>query len=353
VSPRPIDLRSDTVTRPTPGMREAIARAEVGDDTLGDDPSVRALEARIAALLGKEAALLFPSGAMANLAAVALHGAAGEEIIVEGTAHVFDWELGAAAALFGVQLRPVGATDGVLETAAVEAAVRPDSPWFPRTTAIFVENTHNAAGGRVMPIARMEEIRAIAARHGLAVHLDGTRLWNAAAATGSPERAWAALADTVMVTLSKGLGCPVGSLLAGPVDRIAHARRLRRRLGGDMRQAGILASAGLYALDHHRDRLAEDHHRARRLASACRALPGIHVNEPDTNIVMLDLPPALTAAAAATALAARGILLSDFGPRRLRAVTHLDIDDAGIDAASAALRGLLADAPAATGRQGS
>lgn len=342
---RIIDLRSDTVTRPTPAMREAIARAEVGDDSLGDDPTVKRLEARVAELLGKEAALFFPSGIMANEAALLVLAPPGTEVIVEATSHYVDWEDGAPAHWAGVQLRPVPTPDGILTAELVRAAIRSPSPFHVRTSLIAVENTHNAAGGRILPLETMRAIGAVAREHGLPVHLDGARLWNAAVATGLPEAAWAAEADTVMVTLSKGLGCPAGSLLAGEARVIEEAWRIRRRLGGGMRQIGLLAAAGLYALDHHRERLAEDHARARMLAALAREIPGIRVVEPETNIVMLDLEvEGLTARAVLEGLAERGVRMSEFSGRRIRAVTHLDVDDEGIRRAAAALAEVIAAA---------
>jgi len=339
-----VDLRSDTVTRPTPGMREAIVRAEVGDDVLGDDPTVRRLEERIAEILGKEAALFFPSGTMANQTAIAVLTRPATEVVAEATAHVLDWEDAAAAQWAGVQIRPVPTTDGILTPDAVEAAIRRPARFSIRTSLICLENTHNAAGGRVMSIETMRAIRDVASRHGIPVHLDGARLWNASAATGIPEAEFAEQADTVMVTLSKGLGCPVGSLLAGPAPLIEEAWRLRRRHGGGMRQAGILAAAGIYALDHHRERLALDHERARRLAERIAEMPGIQVVSPDTNIVMVDiLREDLDADQVARRLAANGVLTTPFAERRLRAVTHLDIDDDAIDRAADAFEAALAD----------
>lgn len=335
-----VDLRSDTVTRPTPGMRAAIADAEVGDDALGDDPTVRALEARVAELLGKDAALLFPSGIMANLTAILAHTEPGSEAVVEASAHVVDWEDCGAAHVGGVQLRTVEGDGGLLDPEAVRAAIRAAGPHHPRTRLLCVENTHNAAGGRVLPLERLRALRAVAAERGVAVHMDGARLWNASAATGVPLEAWAAEADTVMVTLSKGLGCPVGSMLAFPAALTERVRRLRRRLGGSMRQSGVLAAAGLYALEHHRERLAQDHARARAIAEACEGRPGVRVVAPETNIVMLELERA-DAAAVAAALRERGILTSVFSPTRLRAVTHLDVDDDGVARAARALAAVL------------
>ena len=343
---RSIDLRSDTVTRPTPAMRHAIAEADVGDDALGDDPTVARLEAEVAALLGKEAALFFPSGIMANETALAVLAPRGTEAITDATSHLVDWELGAAAALSGIQLRAVPTPDGFLTADLVEAAIRPPLRLQLRTSAVCLENTHNAAGGRVHPLPDMQAVAAVAQRHGLPVHLDGARLWNATAATGVPEADYAACADTVMVTLSKGLGCPVGSVLAAAADLIDDARIVRRRFGGAMRQAGILAAAGLHALAHHRERLKEDHARAATLARLCSGIDGIGVVEPETNIVMLDLePPAWTAGTFVRALAEHDVHLVEFTARRLRAVTHLDVDDDGIRRAADAIAAVAAAFP--------
>ncbi|MFS8637648.1 MAG: GntG family PLP-dependent aldolase [Gemmatimonadota bacterium] len=334
-----VDLRSDTVTRPTPGMREAIARAEVGDDVLGDDPTVKKLEERVAEILGKEAALFFPSGTMANQTAVAILTTPGTEVIIEETGHILDWEGGAAAQWAGIQLRPVPTADGLLTPELVQRAIRPDVRMGVRTSLICLENTHNAAGGKIMPLETMRAIRDIAARRGIPIHLDGARLWNASVAAGIPEAMFAAEADTVMVTLSKGLGCPVGSLLAGTAELIGEAWYVRRRHGGGMRQSGILAAAGLYALEHHRERLAEDHARARRLAELLDGTPGIRVIPPETNIVMIDIEREdLDAFALVERARARGVLLTPFTATRVRAVTHLDVDDAGIERAAAATR---------------
>ena len=333
-----VDLRSDTVTRPSPAMRQAIANAVVGDDTLGDDPTVRALEGRVAAILGKEAAAFFPSGIMANQTALLVLGRPGTEVVCEAGCHIVDWELGGAAVHSGMQLRGVATPDGILTAELAAPAIRPVSPFLVQTSVIALENTHNGAGGRVTPIATMRALRELALERGLGVHLDGARLWNASAASGVPEAEYAACADTVMVTLSKGLGCPVGSLLAGSAEVMERARIARRRLGGSLRQAGILAAAGIHALDHHRDRLPEDHARARRLATMAAGIDGLRVIEPDTNIVMFDVTrDDRSAGDVAAALAARGVLMVPFTPTRVRAVTHLDVDDYGIERAAAAL----------------
>lgn len=348
-----VDLRSDTVTRPTPAMRAAMAAAEVGDDVFGDDPTVHALEAKVAQLLGKEAALLVPSGTMANQLAVRVHCRPGDEAIVHAGAHVLNYEGGAAAALSGVTLRALASTDGSLGVAAVAAALHlADDPHLAPTRLICFENTNNACGGTVVPEADVAAVANLARSHGLAMHLDGARLWNAAVATGRPLTALAACFDTVSVCLSKGLGAPVGSLLAGTRAHIHHARRVRKQFGGGMRQAGILAAAGLHALEHHLARLADDHHRARTLAEGIAEVPGLTVDRArvETNLVYFDVDPDHPAAQAGLAqaridltarLRARGVWIAGTASR-LRAVTHLDVDDAGIERALAELRSVMA-----------
>jgi len=334
----PLDLRSDTVTRPTQGMREAMFQAEVGDDVLDHDPTTLALEERVAELLGKERALFFPSGIQANQTALAVHGRPGSEVILEAGAHIFNYEEGAGAVLSGLQLRPVPTEDGLLTPRMIREAIRPPSPYVPPTCLVAVENTHNSAGGRILPLRTLSEIRDVVLAAGIPLHLDGARLWHACVETGHPPSHYGALADTVMVCLSKGLGAPVGSLLAGSAEAMERAWRIRRRLGGGMRQSGILAAAGLYALEFHRDRLAEDHARARELARAASAIPGLRVDLPETNIVMLDiLADDVSPGKVLDHLASEGVLMVQFGPRRLRAVTHLDVDDQGILRAAAAL----------------
>ncbi|UCF21047.1 MAG: aminotransferase class I/II-fold pyridoxal phosphate-dependent enzyme [Gemmatimonadota bacterium] len=337
-----VDLRSDTVTRPSPGMRRAIAEAEVGDDVLGDDPTVKVLQERLAGLLGKEAALFFPSGTQANQVGILLNSEPGSEAICELNAHVFHYEFAGAAAWSGVQLRQVPTEDGVLTAELARPYIRPESPHLARTSLICAENTHNMAGGKVMPLEVLRGLRELADEHGLPLHLDGARLWNASAATGIPPAEFAAQAETVMVSLSKGLGAPIGSALAGTAGAIDRAWTLRKRLGGGMRQVGILAAAGIYALDHNLPRLCEDHARARRLAEFIDGLAGFRVVPPDTNIVMIvverdDLAPTDVVGF----LEERGVLILATGPRRLRAVTHLDVDDAGIESACAAFEALI------------
>ena len=282
-------------------------------------------------MLGKEAALLFPSGVMANLTAMHLVAERGTEVVIEARGHILDWELGGATIIAGVQLRSVTTADGVLTAALAREAIRPGLKNQMRTSAIAVENTHNGAGGKILPLAEMQRIYDVARAHNLRVHLDGARLWNASAATGVPESEYAKCADTVMVTLSKGLGCPAGSMLAGTRADMDAGRVIRRRLGGTMRQAGILAAAGSYALEHHRARLREDHEHATLLAQHASKIKGVKVVTPETNIVMLDVDDANHVV---EKLKERGVLMSLFTPTRVRAVTHLDVSAAAITKAA-------------------
>jgi threonine aldolase len=344
-----VDLRSDTVTRPTAAMRSAMAAAEVGDDVYGEDPTVTELERRVAELLGHEAAVFTPTGSLANQLGMRLLVAPGQEIVCDAQAHVVRAELGAAATFSGITTRTWDASRGLVDPYVVRDFVRPNAgPYLVSTSAIAVENTHNFGGGTVQPLDRLQAVRAIADEHGLGVHLDGARLWNAHVATGVPLNAYGAVADTVSVCLSKGLGAPVGSVLASSAARVAEARVWRKRYGGGMRQVGILAAAGLHALDHHLDRLADDHVRAQRLAFAIgEAVDGVVVPEHvETNIVVLDLGPTpWTAAALATAAREQGVLVSALGPTFARLVTHLDVDDDGLDHAVDVLTRLLRSAP--------
>lgn len=329
-----VDLRSDTVTRPTEAMREAMLRAPVGDDCYGEDPSVQALEEATAEILGKERALFFPSGIMANQAAILAQSTPGSELLLESRAHLLHYEEGSVAAHGGVLVRPIHAEGGLLSAASVKAALRAPSPFQPLTRILALENTHLDSGGRALPPSQVSEIAEVARGFGLALHMDGARLWNASVAVGAPARDLVAPVDTVMTCLSKGLAAPVGSMLAGSAQVIDRAWRIRRRLGGQMRQAGMLAAAGLYALEHHRDRLAVDHARARVLASGLDALPGLRVATPETNIVMIDVhDTGWTVDAVLAGLRARGVRMGPFGPGRIRAVLHLDVDDAGVDQA--------------------
>jgi threonine aldolase len=340
-----VDLRSDTVTRPTAAMRAAMAGAEVGDDVYGEDPTVTELERRVAALLGHEAAVFTPSGSLANQLGMRLLVAPGEEIVADSQAHVVRAELGAAATFSGITTRTWDAPRGLVDPEVVREFVRPaGGPYLVSTTAIAVENTHNFGGGTVQPLDRLQAVREIADEHGLGVHLDGARLWNAHVASGVPLHAYGALADTVSVCLSKGLGAPVGSVLASSAERVARARVWRKRYGAGMRQIGILAAAGLHALDHHVTRLADDHARAQRLAFALAEAVD-DVVEPEhveTNIVVLDLrPTSWTAADLAAAAREEGVLVSALGPTFARLVTHLDVDDEGLEHASGVLTRLL------------
>lgn len=338
-----VDLRSDTVTRPSAAMRAAIAAAEVDDDVLGKDPTVERLELRTAELLGKEAALFFPSGTQANQTAILLHTRPGSEAICEADAHVFHYEYASASWLAGVQLVPVPSERGRLTADRVRAAIRPGDRHHPRTTLICVEQTHGASGGSVVPLEALEAVRRVADEHGLPIHMDGARLWHAAVALARPPADVAATADTVMASLSKGLGCPAGSMLAGPAALIERAWTIRKRLGGGMRQVGILAAAGLHALEHHLPRLGEDHARARRLYEACREIDGLAPVEPDTNTLRIDVTrEGLAAAEVERRLRERAVWILALGPDWLRAVTHRDVDDEAIERAIEALRGAMA-----------
>jgi threonine aldolase len=334
VSARVVDLRSDTVTRPTDAMRAAMATAEVGDDVYGEDPTVRALEERVAALFGKPAALFTPTGSMANVLAVRSLVGVGEEVLCDASAHIARAELGAHAAFTGLTMRTwVGRP---VELDMIESMFAPDmGPFFVATKAIALENTHNFGGGAVTPIEDMQAVRRFADERGIGVHVDGARIFNAHVATGTPLDVYGACADVLAVCLSKGLGAPVGSLVVGSAEAIADARVWRKRLGGGMRQVGILAAAGLYALDHHIGRLADDHEHARLLAEAC----GVDPSQVDTNIVVVDVPDAAAVVASARE---HDVLVSAVGPRALRLVTHLDVTRADVETAAAVLGKVLA-----------
>ncbi len=336
-----VNLLSDTQTRPTAAMRAAIAAADVGDEQRGEDPTVNALQDRVAALLGLQAALFLPSGTMCNAIGFQLHLRPGDELLLHASAHPVGFEAGGPAALAGAMIRTLPGEGGIFEADAVRAAIRPvGDRHAPRTRCVSVEQTTNLGGGRVWPLEQCVSVLGAAAEHGLRTHLDGARLLNAVVASGVPAADWARGFDTAWIDFSKGLGAPVGAALAGSAELIEEAFRLKHRLGGAMRQAGIIAAAGLYALDHHVDRLAEDHARARRLAEGLATLPGVEL-EPasvETNIVVLDVPDA---PAFSAALAERGVRIGAIGPRRLRAVTHLDVDDDGIERALAAARQIL------------
>jgi len=340
----PIDFRSDTVTKPTDAMRAAMAKAEVGDDVFGEDPTVNRLQDTVAALLGKEAALLVPSGTMGNQVSLGVLTRPGDEIICDAAAHCISFEGGALAALWGVQARTVAAPRGLLDPADVEALIRPVADHYPRTRVIEVENTHNRGGGAVYPLARVQALAALAKARGLHLYMDGARLWNACAATGVSPAEYAAGASLVSTCLSKGLGAPVGSVVAGSKELVAEARRLRKRLGGGMRQAGILAAAGLHALAHHRERLPEDHENARRLGEAVANLPGAKLLHPvDTNLVFA-IFEGQSAADLSRRFAAAGVLCLPEGsrPDLLRFITHLHIARADVDEAASRLSRALA-----------
>jgi threonine aldolase len=336
--PRMIDLRSDTVTQPTPAMREAMARAEVGDDVFGDDPTVKELEAETAAILGKEAVLYTPSGTMANQLALRGQTELGDEILVEGQAHIYYYESGAPAVLSGLMCRCLNGERGIFRAADLEAALRPADQHFAPTRLVCIENTHNRGGGKIWPLERIQEVAAAARQHGLRLHLDGARLWNASVATGIPERDYAAPFDTVSVCFSKGLGAPVGSALAGSRAVIQRVRRFRKMFGGGMRQAGIIAAGALFALRHHRARLAEDHANAKALATGLASIAGLEadVAEVETNMVrfrVLSMP----AQELVEKLQARGVLVLAVGHDTIRAVTNLMVsaEDIGIAIATA------------------
>jgi threonine aldolase len=350
---RVVDLRSDTVTRPTPGMRAAMAEAPVGDDVYGEDPTVAALEARVAALLGHEAALWCPTGSLANVLGVRLLVEPGRELLCDSLAHVVRAELGAHAVTSGVTTRTWSAISpgrpvGLLDPALPLSMLVPDGgPYLVSTAAVAVENTHNFGGGTVQPLDALRELRAGVAENGVALHLDGARLWNAHVADGVPLQEYGRLFDTVSVCLSKGLGAPAGSVLVSSAEQVARARVWRKRMGGGMRQVGILAAAGLFALDHHLDRMADDHRRARTLAAACAEVvpSAVDPGTTRTNIVVLDLAGAGVLAADVVAAAAeRGVLVSAMGRHVLRAVTHLDVDGDDVDRAGHVLADALAGA---------
>jgi len=346
--PRVVDLRSDTVTLPTAAMRRAMAEAEVGDDVFGDDPTVQRLEARTADLLGKEAAVFVPSGTMGNQTALRAHTEPGDEIVVESEAHIYYYEGGAPAALSGVMCRCVAGRRGVFRGTDLESVLRPPDVHFARTRLVCIENTHNRGGGSLWPLEAILDVAATARRHDLRLHLDGARLWNAAVATGIPERDYAAPFDSVNVCFSKGLGAPVGSALAGTREFIARARRFRKQFGGGMRQAGLLAAAALHALEHHRERLAEDHAHARYLAAALARLPGVGI-DPDavqTNIVRFQVTRQ-SAREWVETLAAAGVRVLATGPDAIRAVTNLNVNRADIEYAA----GVLARVAASEARQ--
>src|SRR5688572_6351876 len=338
-TPRLIDLRSDTVTRPTAAMRRAMADAVVGDDVFGDDPTIIALENRVAQLLGKEAALFVPSGTMGNFLGLAAVTDRGDEVILERQCHIMNYEVSSAAALHGLQLNALDGDRGMLTAAQIEPHIKVESLHTPGTRVIAMENTHNRCGGRVYPLEEMKRVRELALRHGVGVHLDGARLCNAHVAAGVPLSEYGACADTVSMCFSKGLGAPVGSALAARREVIDRARRLRKRLGGGMRQSGILAAAALHALDHHVERMRDDHQNAKQLASYIEQVPGLSLAfAVETNIVVVAVETRhWTTDALLGALRERGVLAVPFGAGRIRMVTHLDVTAADIERAGEVL----------------
>jgi len=341
-----IDLRSDTVTKPTPAMREAMYRAEVGDDVFGEDPTVNRLQEMAAELLGKEAGLFVPTGTMGNLASILAHCQRGDEVILGNQAHTFFFEAGGISALGGIQSYQVpNQPDGTLDLDAIRSAIRSDDAHFPISRLIALENTHNRCGGVVLSAAYTQAVRDLADEYGLKLHIDGARIFNAAVALGMPARTLASPADSLTFCLSKGLGAPAGSVIVGDRDFIRRAHRARKMLGGGMRQSGVLAAAGIVALETMIDRLADDHARARRLAEGLSRIPGIELNpaHPATNMVFVDLSTDidLSGAEVAARLKGQGMLVSQAGLRRFRLVTHCWIEDADIDQAISTFSAVL------------
>jgi threonine aldolase len=338
-----VDLYSDTGTRPTADMRRFMCEAEVGDEQRFEDPTVNQLCEMVADLLGKEAAVFLPSGTMCNEIALRVHARPGEEVIAHHTAHPIHFESGGPGALAGVNMRGIDGPRGQFDADAVEGAVRPAFRHFPRSRLLWVEQTSNLGGGSIWPLARIEAVTAVARRHGLATHLDGARLMNAVVASGVSARDYASFFDSAWIDFTKGLGAPVGAALAGSRAFIEEAWRLKQQMGGAMRQAGIIAAGGVYALRHHVKRLADDHGNARRLAEGLAGLPGVSLDPAtvETNIVFFELRGDLTAAIAVERLLAHGVRMGALGPRTVRAVTHLDVDAAGIDRAIAAARSVF------------
>lgn len=336
-----VDLRSDTVTKPTPAMRKAIAEAEVGDDVFGEDPTVNTLQQKVAEILGKEASLFVPSGTMANQLAIKSHTQPGDEVIIEATSHPYNFEGGASAALSGIQFYCLKGVRGILDVFQIEEAIRPDDHHFPVTRLICLENTHNRGGGAIYPLEKIAEISQLAKSKNLLLHIDGARLWNASVATGIKPQEYAQWADSVSVCLSKGLGAPIGSLVAGTKTFIDRVHRFRKMFGGGMRQVGIIAAAGLYALGHHIERLKEDHQNAKRLALGLKELKGIAIN-PDhveTNMVIFDVAESgMTAAQVSEAMKRERILIHAFGKTQIRLVTHLDVSGEDIEVALEAFK---------------
>jgi len=343
--PEPIiDLRSGTVTKPPPGMRAAMQAPDVGDDVFDEDHTVNRLQDRVAQLLGKEAALFVPSGTMSNQICVRAHTQPGDELLCDANCHIYNYEAGGAAVLSGVTCRTIDGEYGILDVSQLRDKVRPINEHLVVTRLVCLENTHNRGGGRIYPLEKIQAISAWARKNGLALHLDGARLWNASVATGIPLAEWARYFDSVSVCFSKGLGAPVGSALAGAKAFVAKGRFIRKQLGGGMRQAGILAAAALYALDHHIERLAEDHRHAKVIAEAIADTPGLRLHGPsvDTNLIWFHADPEIgTAKDVAAALKQRGVRVHTSGPQTLRACTHLDVSAAQAERAAETIRQTL------------
>ncbi len=342
-----IDLRSDTVTRPTLGMRAVMQTAEVGDDVFHEDPTVNRLEERVAVLLGKEAALFVPSGTMSNQICVKTHTQPGDELLCDAGCHIYNFEAGGPAVLSGVTCRTLEGDFGVLDVSQLSDKIRPGNDHLVRTRLVCLENTHNRGGGRVYPLEKIQAISAWTHANGLMLHLDGARLWNAVVVTKTPPRVWGELFDSVSVCFSKGLGAPVGSACAGSREFIGRARRVRKLFGGGMRQAGVLAAAALYALEHHVERLADDHRNAQLIARAVAETSGLRLDPPDveTNLIWFEVDPELgTARDAAAALKGQGVLVHVAGPQTLRACTHLDVSAAQAARAADVVRKALRQA---------
>ncbi|MEE9239581.1 MAG: GntG family PLP-dependent aldolase [bacterium] len=340
MSRRFIDMRSDTATRPTPAMREAMTRAEVGDDSSGEDPTVNALVERVTSMFGKEAALFVPSGTQANQITIKVYTHPGDEIIADPTCHPYRSELGAAALISGVQFSFVASERGVYAREEAESVHRAPAERSPHSAIIWAENTHNAGGGQIFPLDKLKSLRALSLQKGIPLHIDGARIFNAIVASGVSPKEWGEQCDSLNFCLSKGLGCPVGSVLLGTKEFIRKAWKCRKFLGGGWRQAGILAAAGLYALEHHVERLAEDHENAQRFAELAAGIPGVrHVYETvPTNIVFLDVSDTnLSAPEITRRLKERGVGFSVFGESAIRAVTHIDVSREDVDQAAKAL----------------
>lgn len=339
-----IDLRSDTVTKPTAAMRAAMAAAEVGDDERDGDPTTRRLEERVAALLGKEDALFFPSGVMANQAAVWLHAPRATEVLADVDAHIVHSEIAGVAALSGAQILAVVPTGLVMSADDLRRSFRERSRYYPAPSLVCVENTHNGAGGKLTDLSELKAIRAVADEHGVPLHLDGARLWNASVATGISLAELAQPADTVMVAFSKGLGAPVGAALAGSRAAMERAWTARKLFGGAMRQSGILAAAALHGIEHHMSRLAEDHDNARLIARMLEGVGSASIVPPDTNILMIDITSNLRASAVVERAARQGVRVAEWSPTRIRIVTHLDVSTADCRRAGEVLATILAAA---------